>query len=95
VDPERVGENRDQVIEAGERDQLDELRLAPVRAQGRPPRVVHLGAVLECVGQSKEQSLGSRRLVRPGGGRQLGRREADAEPQRAQVMVRTRSLSIR
>jgi len=45
------------VIEAGQRDELDELRLAPVRAQGRPQRVVDLSPVVQRVGQAQEQPL--------------------------------------
>jgi len=68
------------VVEPGQRDQLDELRLGPVRAQGGPQRVVHPGPVVEGVHQAEEQALAIRervrfRLGRAGGG-DLGRGQA-------------------
>ena len=76
--PERVGDERDQVVEAGQRDQLDELRLGPVRPQRGPERVVHPGPVVEGVHQADEQALALRERAGPGlgraGGRHLGAR---------------------
>ena len=45
------------MIEAGERDQLDELRLAPVRPQGVPERVAHASVIVQLVDQPEQQPL--------------------------------------
>jgi len=69
------------MVEAGQRDQLDQLRLGPVHPQCGPERVVHPGPVVEGVHQSDEQALVLRERVGPGlghaGGGHLRRGEAD------------------